>query len=197
MTELRKIWIYDEDGYAAAVDEVAGALIGIDYHHHEIHEKDAFTAEVHDEAGTGVNFAFKTPAGTKRAHMTFAFSSESKAHLTVKEGRTWTTDTGAVYAPINQFREAAPSASMLLEDKTSTPSFTADGILSNVTTVDDGAIVRELWEFSGKQAGGGDIQTREELVLAPDTTYVVTRDSDDGSKGLQLRLEWYEHMDSN
>jgi hypothetical protein len=196
MTELRKIWIYDENGYAAKVDGMAGALIGIDYHHHEIHEGDAFTAEVHTTGGTLVNIAFATPAGTKRAHMTFSFSTESKAHLEVLEGATWTTNTGTVYAPVNQLRVAVPGASILLEDKTATPAYTANGVLLNATLVGAGTTIREIYSFVNKLAGGA-LATREELVLRPDETYIIRVTSDDGSKGLQLRLEWYEHTDSN
>ena len=196
MTELRKIRIYDENGYAAEVDRMAGVLIGTDNHHHQIHEGRAFTTEIHTEGGTAVNIAFKTPAGTKRAHMVFSFSSESKVHLTVTEGASWTTDTGIVLAPVNQFRVASPVASMLLEDKTATPAYTADGVLTNVTGISGGAVKREIYTFAGKQVGS-DLATREELVLKPDETYVIVLASDDGSKGLQLRTEWYEHTDSN
>lgn len=196
MTVLRKLFIADGvGGWLAGVDKISEALEVIDYHHHEIHEEDAFTAETHTLSGTVLTLAFKTPPGTKRAHMTFAFSSESKAHMEVLEGATWTTNTGTVSAPINQFR-GSTNESMLLEDKSATPAFTAGGILSAVTAV-GGSIVRELYEFSSKQAGGGDANTRQELVLEPDHTYVVELTSDDGSKGMQLRLEWYEHTDSN
>lgn len=197
MTELRKLYLADGDGgWLVGVDEMSEALEVIDYHHHEIHEGDAFTAEVHTAAGTALNMAFATPSGTKRAHMTFSMTTESKAHLIVTEGATWTTDTGTVYAPVNQRRDSA-NASMLLEDKTDTPNWTAGGILTNVTSPAGGNVVREFYTFSSKQAGGGDLQTREELILDVDETYVITLDSDDGSKGMQLRIEWYEHTDSN
>lgn len=198
MTELRKLYIADGvGGWLAGVDEMSEALEVIDYHHHEIHEGDAFTAEIHDTGGTAVSISFKTPAGTKRAHMTFSFSSESKVHLTVAEGATWTTNTGTVYVPVNQLRLASPGASMLLEDKTATPSYTADGVLTNATAVGAGTTIREIYTFTSKQGGGSTLSTREELVLKPDETYAITLTSDDGSKGLQLRIEWYEHTDSN
>ena len=124
-------------------------------------------------------------------------STESKAHIDILEGATWTTNTGTVYAPVNQFRVAAPTASMMLEDKTATPAYTANGVLTNVTLVGAGTMIRELYVFVAKQAGGGDLSSREELVLKPDETYIIRLTSDDGSKGFQLRIEWYEHTDSN
>lgn len=196
MTELRKIFIADGvGGWLAGVDEMSGAFEVIDYHHHEIHEGDVFTAEVHTTSGTAVNIAFKTAAGTKRAHMTFSFSNESKCHMEVLEGATWTTNTGTVFAPVNQNRGSA-NTSMLLEDKSATPSFTEAGVLTDVTVATTGTTVREIYSFVSKQTGG-DLSTREELVLDPDETYIIRLTSDDGAKGMQQRIEWYEHTDSN
>lgn len=196
MTELRKTYITDAvGGWTAGVDEISEALEVLDYHHHEIHEGDAFTAEIHTTAGTGVNIAFETPAGTKRAHMVFSFSNESKVHMNVLEGATWDTNTGTVFAPLNQRRDSN-NTSMLLEDKTATPAFTAGGVLTDVTNVAGGTLIREIYTFSDKKAGG-DLAAREEIILDVDETYVIQLVSDDGSKGMQLRLEWYEHTDSN
>lgn len=196
MTELRKIFLADGDnGYLAGVDAMSEAVEVIDYHHHEIHEGDAFTAEVHTTGGTAVNIAFKTPSGVKRAHMTFAFSSESKAHMEIKEGPTWTSGSGTVFAPVNQNRGSL-NTSVLLEDDTATPAWTEDGVLTDVSLISGGTVVREVYTFASKQTGS-DQATREELVLKPDETYAIILTSDDGSKGLQLRIEWYEHTDSN
>jgi hypothetical protein len=85
---------------------------------------------------------------------------------------------------------------VLLEDKTATPAFTADGVLTNVTGISGGSVIREIYSFTSKQTGGSS-GTRDEIVLQVDQTYVIALTSDDGSKGLQLRLEWYEHTDSN
>ncbi len=66
MTELRELNIADGvSGALAGVDSVASALEVIDYHHHEIHEEDVYTAEVHDAAAASVSLSFLTPSGTK------------------------------------------------------------------------------------------------------------------------------------
>lgn len=194
MTELRKLYLYDEDtGRNAKFDSLTDAITTIDYVHHEHHGGTAYAVQVNG-TGTALNLAFKTPAGTKRAHIVYEFSSESKAHVEVLEGATWTTNTGTVVAPKNQHRGSV-NTSMLLEDKTATPGFTAGGVLQTVTSVAGGTTVSLIYTFAGKQVGasGG---KRHELILATDETYVFEITSDDGSKGLQLRLYWYEHTDA-
>jgi hypothetical protein len=196
MTELRKLYLYDPDtGGAAKFDSITNALTVIDYEHHEHHGGSAYAVQVVTTSGTAVSLAFKTPAGTKKAHMVFEFATESKAHVIVYEGTVWTTNTGTVVAPKQQNRSSA-NTSMLLEDKTATPAYTAGGVLQNPTITTVGDVISQIYTFAGKQTGssGG---KRHELILDPDETYSFVLTSDDGSKGLQLRLYWYEHTDAN
>jgi hypothetical protein len=194
MTELRNTYITDANtGLTAGLDDMSGDLAVISFAHHEIHQGSTFTAEVHDAGGAAVNIAFKTPAGTKRAHMIFSFTTESKAHLDIVEGPSWDTNTGTVVVPTNCSRNSS-TTSILLEDKSATPSFTANGVLINVTNIAGGAIGRAFYTFSGKNVGG-ESGARQEMILAVNETYVLLLTSDDGSKGLQLRVEWYEHTD--
>ena len=196
MTELRKLFLYDEDtGRNAKFDALTDALIIIDYEHHEHHGGSAYAVQVNTGSGTEVALAFSTPDGTKRAHMVYEYASESKAHVTVLEGATWTTDTGTVIAPKNQHRGSV-NTSMLLEDKTATPAWTAGGVLQTPTSITGGTVISLLYTYAGKQVGssGG---KRHELILDPDETYAIVLTSDDGSKGLQLRLYWYEHTDAS
>lgn len=196
MTELRKLYLYDPTtSREAKFDSMTDAIAIVDYAHHEIHGGSSFSADVYVEAGTQLNICFKTPAGTKRAHMLFEFASESKSVLYVFEGSTWTTNTGTVYAPINQNRGSA-NESILLEDKTATPDYTANGVLLNATTVVTGDIVDTVHAPGTKQSGGASGSKREELVLKPDETYRVFLGSLDGSKDLFLKLLWYEHTDA-
>lgn len=196
MTELRKMYVYDADtGRALTVDAMTDAITVIEYEHHEHHGGSAYAVQNNTAAGTSCILAFKTPAGTKRAHMVYEFSAESKAHVTVYEGRTWTTDTGTVVAPKNQNRGSA-NTSMLLEDKSATPDWTAGGVLQDPTGQGDGSVISLIYTYTSKQVGASEGK-RNELVLKPDTTYSFELASDDGSKGLQLRLYWYEHTDAS
>lgn len=195
MTELRKNYLTDADtGRTAVLDGMSDALQTIDYGHHEIHSGSSFHTQVYTAAGAAVSISFATPAGTKRAHMTFSFASESKSHLTIAEGATWTTNTGTVVVPVNQLREAAPGASVLLEDKTTTPNWSANGVLTNVTAVAAGTAIRTLYVFGDKRVGALASHSNE-IILKPDETYTITLTSDDGNKGLVAHLDWYEHTD--
>ena len=195
MTELRKNYLTDAtSGRTAALDGMTDAIQTVTYAHHEIHAGSTFHAQVYNAAGTAVSISFKTPAGTKRAHMIFAFSSSSSSHLTIAEGATWTTNTGTVVVPTNQKRTAAPAASMLLEDKTDTPNWTANGVLTGVTAVGAGTALRTVYIFTDRKVGG-DGSHQSEIILMPDQTYTITLTSDDGAKALILHLDWYEHTD--
>ena len=195
MTELRKNFLTDEStGRVAKLDDMTDSVNIINYPHHEIHSASGFHAQVYGAAAAAVNIAFATPAGTKRAHMIFSFASESSSHLTVQEGATWTTGTGTVVAPINQLRGSL-NESILLEDDTDTPNWTAGGVLTDVTNTDAGTALRTVYVFTDKKVGG-DGAHDQEIVLAPDETYQMTLTSDDGAKNLVLHLDWYEHTDA-
>lgn len=195
MTELRKLYLYDVDtGRDFRSDQMTDTMNVIEYEHHEVHGGSMYRAEALTASGTSVSIGFKTPAGTKRAHMTIAYISESKCHVSIDEGHAWTTNTGAVYAPVNMRRDSS-NTSMLLEDRTATPDFTAGGVLVNPTADTAGTVIKNLYSFAGKQVGD-EGSTRHELILDVDQTYLITLTSDDGAKGLQLVLEWYEHTDA-
>lgn len=195
MTELRKLYLADEDNNrTAGLDAMTDTLMTIDYAHHEIHSGSHYAVQHNASAGASVVIAFKTPAGTKKAHVVWEFPHESKCHVTVYEGRTWTTNTGTVVAPKNQNRDSS-NTSMLLEDKTATPDWTAGGVLQDPTGLGSGSVISLIYMYTDKSAGdeGG---KRHELVLKPDETYSFEMTSDDGNKGMQLRLYWYEHTDA-
>jgi hypothetical protein len=195
MTELRKHYLTDAvTDRTAVLDGMSDALQTISYTHHEIHAGSSFHTQVYTAAGTALSISFATPDGTKRAHMIFSFASESKSHLTVAEGATWTTNTGTVVVPTNQKRATSPGASILLEDKTATPNWTANGVLTGATAVAAGTALRTIYVFGDKRVGA-QADHSAEIILKPDETYAMTLTSDDGSKGLVLHLDWYEHTD--
>lgn len=181
------------------LDNLADAALVIDYGHHEIHAGSAYSQEIHTTGGTEISLSFKTPAGTKRAHLIGSFTASSACHGQILEGPTWTTNTGTVIAPINHHRGSS-NTSMLLEDKTATPAWTAGGILSNVSNISGGTVLFEQYNFAASSptgAGGGGGGSRlHEYILKPDTAYSIVVTSDDGSIGMQLILDWYEHTDT-
>lgn len=182
-------------------DELFEVPVHQSVEHSEIHEKRMFMAHFADEAmndNDTIHLAFKTPNTTKRLHMVAEFVTLVGGDLNVIEGPTWTTNTGSLCPVVNHFREAAPDSSVVLEDKTATPAFTAtDNILSNVTGVSGGTSIQRRYAWGVKnRSGAGSLRGSLELVLAPDTQYVVTFTADGGSNKGQVILEWYEHTDA-
>ena len=199
MTELRKNYLTDAaTGRTAVLDGMSDALVTIDYSHHETHGGSAFHVQNYNAAvaaAASIRISFKTPAGTKRAHMIFSFASAGGSHLTIAEGATWTTDTGTVVVPVNQLRVAAPGASMLLEDKTATSDWTANGVLTDVTAVAAGTTLRNVYVFGANKVGGNG-EHDAEIILMPDQTYTISITNDESTaKAMILHLDWYEHTD--
>ena len=199
MTELRKNYLTDAvTGRTAVLDGMSDALVTLAYSHHETHAGSSFHAQVYNgtlAASGNIRLSFKTPAGAKRAHMIFSFASAGGSHLIIAEGATWTTNTGTRVAPVNQLREAAPGASMLLEDKTDTPNWTANGVLSGVTVVGAGTTLRSIYIFGTNKVGGG-ADHGNEIILKPDETYTISLTNDEATaKGVILHIDWYEHTD--
>lgn len=198
MTELRKNYLTDAtSGRTAALDGMTDAQQTIDYVHHETHAGSGFHVQSYSAdvaAGAALRISFKTPAGTKRAHMIFSFAAEGACHLTIAEGATWTTNTGTVVAPTNQLRGSA-NASILLEDKTATPTYTANGVLVGTTAVGAGTTLRNIYVFSvNKTTAAGNHDS--EIVLKPDETYTISLTNDEATaKDAILHLDWYEHTD--
>ena len=141
--------------------------------------------------------AFKTPTGTKRAHLTVAFATLVGGFLEVIEGPTWDTNTGTETVIFNRLREASMKSSILLEDKTDTPNFTAtDNVLANPTTFAGGTAIRTIYAFGSQNrlaAGARDI---EEIPLKPDTAYGVKFTAVGNSNKAQVFMDWYEETDS-
>ena len=200
MTELRKLYLYDEStGRDAKFDSMTDALTVISYPHHEIHGGSTYHVQNYNGTvggGNSISISFKTPSGTKRAHMNFSFASSGSSHLTVAEGATWTTNTGTVVAPTNQRRDST-NTSMLLEDKTATPAFTAGGVLTDATAVGAGTTLRNVYVFTEKKVGG-DSSHDSEIILDVDETYTISLTNDElTDQSLILHLEWYEHTDAS
>ena len=199
MTELRKNYLTDAtSGRTAALDGMTDAQQIVDYAHHEIHAGSSFHVQLYNAtlaAAAALRISFKTPAGTKRAHMIFSFASSGGSHLTIAEGATWTTNTGTVVAPTNQKRVAAPTASMLLEDKTATPAYTANGVLTGTTETAAGTTLRNVYVFGSNKVGGNG-EHDSEIILMPDQTYTISLTNDESTaQALILHLDWYEHTD--
>lgn len=174
----------------------------IDYPHHEVHGGSSFRADFVDISMSNTDtliLAFKTPTGTKRAHMTIQFDTLVGGHLKVWEAPTLDANSGTQQAILNRKRETSMTSSMLLEDTGLGNPFTAtDNVISNPTGLAGGTLLHEhyAWGKKEKFAGGGARDT-EELILKPDTLYAVVFTAVGDSNAAQVFLDWYEHTDSN
>ena len=89
--------------------------------------------------GDTISLVFRTPAGDKKAHLVLQFGTLLGGDLELWEDVTWTTNTGVLNDIRNRDR-SNPEMSVLLEDLTATPAFTAtDNLLSNVGGLNLGA----------------------------------------------------------
>lgn len=188
------------------IDALSGTPVGITFPHYKIHSGDAFTTNFTDETladAETVILAFKTATGTKRVHLFAFFSTLVGGHLDIWRDATWTTNTGVVNPIRNRNDEDNPNQSGLLEDLTTTPTFTATGnILSNPTLT--GGVVtptgatsldkQYAWGERGK-IGAGYLRDENEFILKPDTTYAIVFTAIGASNKAQVNLNWYESED--
>ena len=199
MAYLRAVIITDPNDPTrhAEFDNLFQIPITIDVEHHEIHEGDSFLAE-HIESGTGFSLCFKVPAGTKRDHILLSWAAESKAEVSIFEGREWDASTGSLVTIRNRERNNG-GASQLQEDQ-STGSFIANSsVILNPGNIGLGcnAVGIEIKHFevwSDKRATEH-AMGHNEWVLENDEVYVFTFLSNDGAKGGQITLDFYEHTD--
>ena len=172
--------------------------VAIDVAHHEIHEGDSFTCNAVDitlaSAATMI-LAFKTPAGTKRAHIVYRFITLTGGHLEVIEGVTWDNQSGTKQAILNRKREASMDSSGLLEDQAQAGFVASDNMILNPTTVAGGTVINTAYAFGQKNQFTGASRDTEEIDLKPDTQYAFKFTSDAASNKAQLIVDWYEHTD--
>ncbi len=188
----------------APLDSMTNLLETITDEHHEVHEGGAFAAQFANTAlgdNETINICFKTPAGTKRAHLIAEFTTLVGGEFELWEGPTWTTNTGNTAPTVNRLRKASMTASTLTEDKTATPSFTAtNNVLVDTlglnTTPATLIHLTHAFGIKGKVGAGGGADA-EEIVLKPATTYAALFTANGGSNKGQILMHWYEHTDSN
>ena len=183
-------------------DEMTGVVTVITYPHEEVHEGHSFFTDYVD-ATLAINetivMVFRTPVGTTRAHMTGEFTTLVGGNIQVWEDPIWTTNTGVLNPIMNRFREPIMDSSILLEDLTATPLFTAtDNILVNVAGLNTAGATSlhhfYAWGAQGRGARGG-ARDSEEIILEADTQYAIVFTSVANNNSAQIILNWYEHTD--
>jgi hypothetical protein len=181
---------------------MTGALVVISYQHADVHQGSSYKSDVIDGSlsdSETIILAFKTAAGTKRAHLIAEFSTLVGGNLEIWEGVTWTAETGSLNPILNRWRQSSMNSSMMLENS-GQPTFTAtDNLILNPTGLSTGTAisVHHLYAWGKKEKfAGGSVRDIEELILKPDTQYAVVFTASGGSNAAQIILNWYEHTDN-
>lgn len=178
------------NGISPQFDPVTRKETVISVAHAEAHEGHSFVATVVAD-GTSLVMAFKTNNSTKVSHSFITFISESKAHIELIEGLSWDSGSGAQSAIYNRNRNSSES-STLLEDTTG--SFSVSGnVIKGPTNLAGGTVVWTEYTWVDKKQGEK-AREDEEFILKTNTTYAIRLTSDDGVKGLQIIMRWYEHF---
>lgn len=165
--------------------------------HQAIHEATSFERHI-DSANLAVaslNVAFKTLAGTKRAHMLFGWSSNDEILYEIIEGATWDQASGTAL-DIFEHSRGDGSSTLILEDKNQ-PTFTASNqVIKDVTTIAGGTTFENQYAYNASLGAVVDAETRfatHEWILKADTTYVVRATKTDANCKISIDLHWYEH----
>jgi len=172
------------------VDRSTNTLQTIDYSHHEIHSGSTFRVQANADPVSSLVIAFKVGNQTKLPHIIWEVSHESSGYIQLLEGPTWTTNTGTDRAPKNSRRDST-NTSILEGDATG--AFLADNIVIDPTGLAGGTVISDKRWYGTRESET--TARRAELILKSNETYAFVWTSTDGAKGVQIRLEWYEHAD--
>ena len=183
--------------YPVLIDAKTHAIIAIDQLHHETHQGYKFICN-NKEIGIIVNgtssLAFKTPTGTKKIHLLIDWATYAGGDLKILEGATWTQGTGTAVNMMNSNRNLNYN-SIILED-VNQPTFTASNqMIQNVTIVSRGTEWLLDSSFGFRNIISGDTRDEKEIILAPDTQYIIEFTSSSAGNSVFIGLSWYEHTD--
>lgn len=165
------------------LDRATGAVVGIDYPHHEIHNGDAYHASYTEDLANGVSrqILIVTPDTTEWAHFTYAINCEGEFHLTFLEAPTATAAANPIVA-YNLNRNSANTSGLTI---THTPTGVSGG--TAIDTAHGGATQKE----------GGDHSHSNEWILGQNKKYILTiLNSTALNNYIAVHLDWYEHTDA-
>jgi len=163
-----------------AIDVTTGAVKSITYEHHEIHSGSHFFTGNYTTLGNGAvyDIIFVTPDSLKYSHMIFELTTEAEAMFNYYEGITTSSD-GTLLTGFDRNR---------ITDNTSGTLF-----YHTPTITDLGDELGAGIFGSGKSQGGG-LRDSNEIVLAPNTKYLIrVTNNTVSSNWYDWQFDWYEH----
>lgn len=165
------------------VDAATGALLNVQYDHHETHDgchffyTDKFTLA---SAGTQV-YLLTTPNTTKWAHIIFSLTGSAITQADLYEGAD---RTGVLAQTIsNSNRNSATAATLLVHKNIS--GGTTDGSL--IWTMNSGAATNQ-----SRSPLSAD--RNNEIILKQNTKYLIRFTSGTNDNLCNIQLQWYEHV---
>ena len=173
----------------AGLDGSTYWMITIDGAHHELHEGRFFSAQK-KTTGTSMIMATHIAADAgKQGHFWVEWTAESKAHLELISGAAWTAGTGTA-CPIYNRNGWSTNTSIMQANLAGTWSNSME-VVCDPTGFTNGTVLDEFWTWSDKKQTSG-ARDENEWITGTNLTMAVRITSDDGSKGLHLKLKWYE-----
>lgn len=179
----------------ARLDSVQLALLCNDVVHGHIHDGHHFEVHVESGASTVASLicAFKVPVTSPQRypHIVIDWKASDRAYIDILEGATWTTNTGTVKAISNNHRVSS-NTSILQEDKTATPAWTANGVLADPSGVSGGTSLHQDEAYSSAPFGTAISLPRHEWILDVGTYVIQIVKRAAGNIYMGIVLHWYE-----
>lgn len=159
-------------------DEVSGAVMVLDYAHHEIHEGDMYHVSGTATKGIGESYdlLFVTPDTARWAHLVGVVIGSGETAVTFYEGGTITG--GTAVTPYNRNRNSENTPTTLVYH---TPSVSDPGTALFTGT------------FGAGSRSGGEAREFDEWVLKRNTKYLLRMTSAATGNDLSWAINWYEH----
>jgi len=164
-----------------SVDSPSGGGIGIDTLHARVHAGEMFDVDFVDDVWASAevhDIGITTPAG-ESIHIRLGASAGNSARAQFYEASTFTV--GTPLTPQNANREST---------KTTDTAFVSEPTISVL-----GNLIREsiFQGGSGGNAPGFNLSSSQEIILKPDTMYILRLSNlSGGSTQLALNLQYYE-----
>ena len=172
---------------AIATAIAAETLTAIDSVHHEIHEGDHYTAISYDadtDIATPKRWSLVAPDTTVRCHVVFEVEVGVSGGVIEFSESPSVLAAGTAITAYNNDRNSANTATMLVNQDTTTQAPNNDGTILTSETVGS----------AGAQAKfGGTTNNRYEWILKQATTYIVKLTATANNTVSTIRVRWYEH----
>jgi len=168
----------------SGIDASTEAQMNIGYEHHEIHSGSHYNyCDYILGLGSSVvtEFVITTASTTSQMHLTFEAFSVTGATLELFEGASGITG-GTVLTPRNNNRNSLNTSGVILLGEP--VSVAADG-------------TRAAGYLLGGNRAAGATSRDNELILKPNTIYLVRITTTASSNAISFCAEWYEHVPKN